>query len=47
MEGGSDGSSSGPGSPIGVMTGMVEVNRLVGMGEMRGAVLEGARDRPI
>ena len=45
--GGSDESGSGPVSHIGVMIGVAEVNRLVGMGEMRGAVLERARDRPI
>ena len=45
--GGSEESGSGPGSPIGVMIGVAEVNRLVEMGEMRGAVLEGTRDRLI
>ena len=45
--GGSDESGSGPVSPIGVMIGVAEVNRLVGMGEMRGVVLEGARDQLI
>ena len=45
--GGSTESGSGPGSPIVVMRGVAEVNKGVGIGEVRGAVLERPRDRLI